>query len=771
MKRIPILIQLIGILFLVLVIPASIVTYYTGSKMIAKSTEEIATTTMEKTQSNKELNELMLLNIIEDTLQVASSEPIKKYSNVTSYAELNENYANVSQAISALNSITDIVTKNDSVYSVAFYIDEADYIISTNKGIVKLANFEDMTWLEEALDSIHGAEGIWYPRVLGTPTVAEVESGNDMGEEINVLSYVYRLSRLATSTRGILVINVYESSINNYINSSIGTDTSHGYLIDQNGRIISHEDKELLYTVVPEESRSKLMGNQGTYQSIEDGETYINTYLKSDFYNWIYISKYSLNNLMESTNHLRQTFILFTVIIIIVGSVLTIVFATLFSKPMRMLVKDLKKKDGLVLDKKGNELLFIRNAFNQIQVQQEEFHKIIKAHENETKKLILHNLISGNEISEGVRKEVLEIFPYSHFIVAVLAVDNSRSYVSETTHDMRKFHRYTLFTVVSETFSNGHIVQCVRYNTSMAAIIFNIKEYDSAEVQNRLREGLKVVANEAKRIMGYSVTIGVGKVHTDYNKIADCTNEALQAVNQRLIKGKSNILFWSPRQTQNYIYYSCYDSEKKIMNYLETCDFDSLRKELEALVIHMKKTENISNDNILMVFNQLIGSTIKYMVEHNLDTNSLLGMNESIYSIIANLDTLDDIKSYLLKVYQSIIEYTSANQENGENNYCEQFMRYLKDHYKEELIFEEVADKIGISYSYLRRIVKETTGKSILDNMNSMRIEEVKRLLLHTNLSIVEIAEEVGYHNAQSLCRFFKKFEGINPTEFKSIKQ
>ena len=152
MKRIPILIQLIGILFLVLVIPASIVTYYTGSKMIAKSTEEIATTTMEKTQSNKELNELMLLNIIEDTLQVASSEPIKKYSNVTSYAELNENYANVSQAISALNSITDIETKNDSVYSVAFYIDEADYIISTNKGIPIVC--KKGTYIEENFQDI-----------------------------------------------------------------------------------------------------------------------------------------------------------------------------------------------------------------------------------------------------------------------------------------------------------------------------------------------------------------------------------------------------------------------------------------------------------------------------------------------------------------------------------------------------------------------------------------------------------------------------------------
>ena len=47
--------------------------------------------------------------------------------------------------------------------------------------------------------------------------------------------------------------------------------------------------------------------------------------------------------------------------------------------------------------------------------------------------------------------------------------------------------------------------------------------------------------------------------------------------------------------------------------------------------------------------------------------------------------------------------------------------------------------------------------------------EEAKKLLTTTGLSISAIAEKVGYHNVQSINRFFKKYEGITPGEMRNI--
>lgn len=81
-----------------------------------------------------------------------------------------------------------------------------------------------------------------------------------------------------------------------------------------------------------------------------------------------------------------------------------------------------------------------------------------------------------------------------------------------------------------------------------------------------------------------------------------------------------------------------------------------------------------------------------------------------------------------------------------------------------------MAKQIGISYSYMRKIVYELTGKSVIDYLNQLRIEKAKQLLMDTDLTIKQIASEVGYYNLQSFNRFFRKYEGMPPSSYKSAK-
>jgi len=79
------------------------------------------------------------------------------------------------------------------------------------------------------------------------------------------------------------------------------------------------------------------------------------------------------------------------------------------------------------------------------------------------------------------------------------------------------------------------------------------------------------------------------------------------------------------------------------------------------------------------------------------------------------------------------------------------------------------AEKIGISYSYICKIVKESKQSSFTILLNHYRIETSKKLLLTTNHSIKQIAEEVGYINDQSYSRYFKKFENMTPGKYRTL--
>jgi AraC-like DNA-binding protein len=734
--------------------------------MLEYSEEEIADSAMAKLESNSELIELVLNNTVKSVLQMVDGSKFNVLKDATTYKQLNANYDNIDKAFEVVDNLNEIVNNNSVVHSAFFYLDDSDYIISTDKGVVRLESYDNIDWLKDATSQISGPGGVWYPRVITSRTQDATQ------KDAAVISYVFRLSKLVTATRGTIVVNVSEDEISKYLNSNrFGTEME-GVLLDKNGVIISNIDKSKLFKELDDDNYLKtiMKNTKGSgFEYVNNSEEKsLYTYYKTSFCNWTYIAKYPMDKLMQNTNQTRTQYLFLNIIIIVLGTLLAIFAATKFSKPMRLLVKDLKERDGMEYNKSRSELAFIADAFSKIQMQEENLHKLLKDREEETKNLALHNLLSGENTNDTEMEEVKKLFPYNHYIVALASIDNMKSYLNETNHDIRSYQRYLLFDKIEQSFPEGYNVSCVRYIGGIFAIIINVKEYDHSKVPRTVGNILTIIKNEALEVMNYTITIGVSAVHNDYEGIKDCTIEATEAVKHRIIEGRNSIIFWRPKNKENRKYHYSYNSEKKILNYLNAGDAKSIEQELKIVINEIKNIENISVDNILFIFNQLAGATIKYMAEHNMSTSILVGSNSNVYSKIAEFDTLEDIESYLNDLYLTIIQNSEESNDFNETRYWEQIMKYINEHYKEDIIFEDLAEKIGISYSYLRKLVKEETGKSLMDNVNILRIEEVKRLLLHSNLNISQIAVEVGYRNVQSVNRFFKKYEGISPSDYKN---
>jgi AraC-like DNA-binding protein len=81
----------------------------------------------------------------------------------------------------------------------------------------------------------------------------------------------------------------------------------------------------------------------------------------------------------------------------------------------------------------------------------------------------------------------------------------------------------------------------------------------------------------------------------------------------------------------------------------------------------------------------------------------------------------------------------------------------------------ECADAVGVSTSYIWKVLKMESGKSFIDYQDEYKLAEAKRLLLETDLSVVEIATRLNYTNAQNFIRFFSKKTGITPGKFRKL--
>lgn len=80
-------------------------------------------------------------------------------------------------------------------------------------------------------------------------------------------------------------------------------------------------------------------------------------------------------------------------------------------------------------------------------------------------------------------------------------------------------------------------------------------------------------------------------------------------------------------------------------------------------------------------------------------------------------------------------------------------------------------EKLGLDYAYLSTLFSAVEGITIEKYAILQRIEKVKELLVYDELSLGEIAEQLGYSSVQHLSLQFKKTTGLTASQFRNLKE
>lgn len=116
------------------------------------------------------------------------------------------------------------------------------------------------------------------------------------------------------------------------------------------------------------------------------------------------------------------------------------------------------------------------------------------------------------------------------------------------------------------------------------------------------------------------------------------------------------------------------------------------------------------------------------------------------------------------------LDQTQISEENKGVCILRDFKHLIEDNFKNWHKVKDYAAEIHISPKHLSQTVKNITGKVAKEHIQERLILEAKRLLLHTDLSIKEIAFEIGFEEPLHFSGFFKKKTGISPSKFREEK-
>ena len=93
-------------------------------------------------------------------------------------------------------------------------------------------------------------------------------------------------------------------------------------------------------------------------------------------------------------------------------------------------------------------------------------------------------------------------------------------------------------------------------------------------------------------------------------------------------------------------------------------------------------------------------------------------------------------------------------------------LHYMEEHFA-SVTLKELSDFFGYSERQLQRIIKKATGKTFMENIQLHRIKQAENLLQKSDLSVEQIALEVGYSSTNNFRRIFQKITGCMPNEYR----
>ncbi|WP_339170408.1 AraC family transcriptional regulator [Paenibacillus sp. FSL R5-0341] len=96
-----------------------------------------------------------------------------------------------------------------------------------------------------------------------------------------------------------------------------------------------------------------------------------------------------------------------------------------------------------------------------------------------------------------------------------------------------------------------------------------------------------------------------------------------------------------------------------------------------------------------------------------------------------------------------------------------QAIDYMNAHLHEPIALDVMAEALECSVGHLSRLFKQKLNISPIQYLGQIRMERAAHLLVHTGATLQQIAEQVGYPDAHSLSRSFKKIKGLSPIRYK----
>ncbi len=446
--------------------------------------------------------------------------------------------------------------------------------------------------------------------------------------------------------------------------------------------------------------------------------------------------------------------------------VLSIFFSNYIYSPIKNIRNAMLPETGEQKSKSLDELETIGNLFHRY-VQQEDRYRWNNSSERELVREFLFGQRDIREFGEQDWKDPLlkSIAVGRFYVVAVISAD-SISYKNEVYSD-RLLYLFVLRKMVDELLQEAGIL-CFPMSAEKSGNDFIvICATEKSNIPPKMEMGIEEIQSCLQREFHISVSIGISQVRSGSDSLQAAFQGANQALKLRVQQGPFLISIENSSTDDNSKQDYPLMEEKKIQEAVVEANMEQAENAIRAFFVKLRRE---CPGRAVLNYRRLYFSTLLQGVSH-------WGLpdaeQEYLWEGVLGLQCLDEMESAYINLCQKLIKRENKDQGySSAETAVEAVKKYIDNHCEDTSIsLKTLAEKAGITPSYLGQVFLKKYGISCVEYTNQVRMEKASQLLLKTNLTIQQISEQVGILNTNYFYTLFKREYGLTPSRYRASKK
>ncbi|WP_010276219.1 helix-turn-helix domain-containing protein [Paenibacillus senegalensis] len=749
-------------LVIVLLLGVSGAVYGSFLNILQKEVENstLATLTQIKEAMDMRTNEMDRM-----ALQI-STNPL-----LTPYA-LSENGYGIYQAVRELKKHR---STNSFIYDIMLYYRENDpALLYASSGTYEAAPYFSRVYGMEA----EGPGTVQFVQHMGSTDSSGLRVvGHIKGHDTLVgplITYLYPMSG-SPDGYGTILFQFREQDLNQMIHRVLKDYSGAIYILNEEGQQVtevlnqvSHETSLQIIQMLRDQPR-----NPAPLETVDiEGAQYSIVQLTSDTNGWTYVSAMPTNQFMSKVNETRQIFHYTILAVFLIGLMIAFALAIRNYRPIVKLTGSLRKS-GLneVLPNRTDEIAFIAEAIGVVTKENEGLLEKLKSQAGIVKEKYVTALIDGTIRSRSELDTLLPAEEISlkepHYAVLLLLIDDYEQFKRKNPHSMQDLVRYSLGKAVEKLSLEIGAGYAVNYRNGRGIVaLLNIREGCQQPYRlNDIAQQAKEFCNKTYRL---PVTVGVGGIYDDFDKLHVSYTEADYAARYRLVKGENQVIVYQEvNQAKESLLWYPLEAQKQLVRSIKQGSAEEAARIIREMIAETSN-QSLSIERVEFICFDMINTAMKTLVEMDIPLKEDEWSVETLF--VHELETLEALEQRMVSFCEQVCQYVNEHKESRNKDLLQELTVYVEDCYADSSInLDQIAARFGFSASYLTRFFKNQTGQSLMRYIDEVRMEKARALLIDTDWTLGEIIEQIGYTDSTNFIRKFKKLEGITPIQYRNL--